>query len=75
MHEAIANSSKLLAAKEEEIKKLHEKKLMDFEEKSKLIREEKLSEGRTAVRQIKAKAEKNIEKAVELVMKEIEERV
>lgn len=73
INEAVKNSSKLLAAKEEEIRKLQEKKIMEFREKTKLIKEEKLSEGKSLVKQIKAKAEKNIPKSVEFVMKMFEE--
>ena len=75
LQEATRNSLKLLAAKQEETRKLQEKKIMEFREKSKLIREEKLAEGNTLVKQIKAKAEKNIPKAVELVMKKFEEMI
>ncbi len=75
INEAVKNSSKLLAAKEEEIRKLQEKKIMEFREKTKLIKEEKLSEGKSLVKQIKAKAEKNIPKSVEFVMKMFEETI
>ncbi len=75
LREAAVNSSKLLASKEEEIKKLQEKKIMDFRDKARLIREEKIAEGKPTARQIKAKAEKNIAKAVEFVIKKFEEMV
>lgn len=69
------NSLKLLAEKQEEISKVQEKKLADFREKARLIREEKSAEGKAAVKQLKAKAEKNVAKAVEIVMKKFEEAV
>ena len=75
MHEASSNSSKLLLAKQEEIKKLQEKKIADFREKSKLIREEKLAEGKAQVKQLMAKAEKNIKKEADFVLKKFEEMV
>lgn len=69
------NSSKLLAAKQEEIRKLQEKKVIDFRDKARLIREEKMGEGKSAVKQVKAEAEKNIAKALDFVMKRFEEMV
>ena len=75
LHKAAVDSSKLLAAKEEEIRKLQEKKLMDFREKAKLMREEKLTEGKTLAKQLKARSEKNIPKAVDFVMKRFEEMI
>ena len=75
IQEAIGNSSKLVAAKEEEIRKIQEKKLMDFREKTKLIREEKLTEGKNAARQLKARAEKNIAEAVEFAFRKFEETI
>ena len=75
VQEAAGNSSKLMAAKEEEARKLQEKKIMEFRGKAKLIREEKLSDGKAAVKQLKAKAEKNIPKAVGIVMQKFEEMI
>lgn len=75
VQDAVRNSAKLLSVKEEEIRKVQEKKIIDFREKAKLIREEKLAEGKAAVKQLKAKAEKNIQKAAELVIKKFEEMV
>ena len=72
---AIADSAKLIADKKEEIRKSQEKKLMEFREKAKLIKEEKLGESKIAVKQLKAKAEKNIPKAVDFVMKKFEEMI
>jgi vacuolar-type H+-ATPase subunit H len=75
LHQAIINSSKLLAAKEEELRKEQEKKIMDFREKAKLIREEKLAEGKVLAKQLKTKADKNTAKAVEFVLKRFEEMI
>lgn len=75
LREAYVNSSRLLASKGEEIKKLQEKKIMDFRDKSKLIKEEKIAEGKAAAKQARAKAEKNIQKAVEFIMKKFDEMV
>ena len=71
----IREAEKMIAAKEDEIKKAQEKKIVDFREKSKLLKDEKLAEGKSLAKQIKAKADKNIAKAVELVMKKFEELV
>jgi len=72
LHDAAVNSSKLLAAKEDEAKKAQEKKIADFREKAKITKEEKLIEGKALVKQLKSKAEKNIAKAVELVLEKFE---
>jgi len=73
VREATRNSSKSVAEKEEEAKQLQEKKLAEFREKAKLIREEKLAEGKAIAKQLRAKAEKNIPKAVDFVIKKFEE--
>lgn len=73
--EARLGSSKLVSAKSEEIMKLQEKKLMDFRDKSKLIIEEKIAEGKISSKQVKSKSEKNIQKAAEFVVKKFEEMV
>ena len=75
VQDAIRNSLRLLSEKEQEARKAQEKKIADFREKARLIREEKLAEGKTAARQLKTKAEKNIAKAVEIVIKKFEEMV
>ncbi len=73
LHQAAVNSSKLLAENEEAIRKAQEKKLTVFREKAKLIKEEKIAEGRNKANQIKSKAEKNIPKAISFVLKKFEE--
>ena len=75
LHQAAINSSKILTAKEEEIRKLQEKKIMEFRDKARLVKEEKIAEGRSMAKQMKAKSEKNIPKAVEFVLKKFEEMI
>jgi len=75
VQEAAKNSSKMLAAKEDELRKLQERKIMDFREKAKLMKEEKIAEGKIQAKQLKAKAEKNAAKAVELVLNRFEEMI
>ena len=75
IQEALRNSSRLLSENEAEVRKSQEKRIMDFREKARLIRDEKLAEGKQAVKQLKAKAEKHIAKAAELVAKKFEEAI
>ena len=75
LHEAVINSSKLLAEKKEEIKKFQEKKISEARDKSKLLKEEKLKEASTAVKQLKAKTGKNIGKSVDFVVNKFEEMI
>lgn len=75
IQDAIRNASKLLAEKSEEIRKLKEKKISEFMEKSAILKEERLEEGKSNSKQTKSKAEKNIGKAVDLVLKKFEEMI
>lgn len=75
IHEARVNASKSIIAKEEELRKLHEKKLADFKDKARLLSEEKLAEGKVMAKQIKAKSEKNMPKASDFVLKKFEEMI
>ena len=75
LQDATRNSSKLLSTKEDEIRKLQDKKIMDFREKLKFVKEEKLAEGKAIVKQKKIKTEKNISKAVNFVLKKFEEMI
>ena len=75
LQEATRNSSNLSSTNQEEIRKLQDKKIMDFKEKIKLIKEEKLAEGKTSAKQLKLKAEKNIPKAVDFVIKKFEQMI
>ncbi|MBI1935347.1 hypothetical protein HYS31_02805 [Candidatus Woesearchaeota archaeon] len=75
VRDAQLNAHNLLTTKEEELRKLHEKKLSEFQAKAKVIKEEKLAEGKSVSRQLKLKAEKNIPKAIDIVLKKFEEMV
>lgn len=75
LHQAAINSTKMLAAKEQEIRKLQEKKIMEFRDKARLIKAEKIADGKSMAKQLKAKAEKNISKAVEFVLKKFEDMI
>ena len=76
LNNAKRNSSKLLVEKKEEIRKAQEKKLMDFKSNvSSIINTEKAEDGKKIAGQIKAKAEKNMNKAVDFVMKKFEEMI
>lgn len=75
VQDAIKSSLKLLSEKEDEIRKAQEKKIMDFREKAKLIREEKLSEGKAVAKQLKVKSEKNVGRAVDFVLRKFEEMI
>ena len=75
IQQARLDASRLLLQKTEEIKKLQEKKIMEFRDKVNLLSEEKIIEGRALAKQLKSKAEKGRGKAVELVMKKFEEMV
>ncbi|MBI2656944.1 hypothetical protein HYX03_04345 [Candidatus Woesearchaeota archaeon] len=75
LQESARNSSRFLSAKEEEIRKAQEKRIMDFREKARLMREEKLADGKSTAKQVKLKSEKNAAKAVELVVKKFEEMI
>ena len=75
LHEATVSSSKLLAAKQDEIRKLQEKKIIEFRDKTKSIKEEKLAEGKAIAKQVRAKVEKNIAKALDFVIKKFEEMI
>ena len=75
IQDARANASRMAALSEAEIRKSHEKKLMDFKEKSKLLFEDRVSEHMILARQAKAKAEKNMVKSTEFVIKKFEEMI
>lgn len=75
LQDAVRSSSELLNGKKEELAKLEEKKIINFRNKAESAKEEKLKEGRETVAQMKKKAAKNLNKAVEYVMKEFEATV
>lgn len=64
---ALKNSLELLAVKKEEIRKSQEKKLADFINESNSKGNEKIVNSKKLLDQIRAKAEKNVDKAVEFV--------
>ena len=75
VQEARKEAARLVSSKLEEIRKNQEKKLMDFREKSKLIIGEKISEGKLQAKQLKLKSDKNMQKAVDFILKKFEERM
>ena len=68
MQKALKNSLDLLAVKKEELRKAQEKRLADFINESNSRKNETLVNSKKLLDQIRAKAEKNIDKAVEFVM-------
>lgn len=74
-NDAVSNSSKLLAKGEERLKMTHEEKIVAFRDIARHMKEEKLAEGKTAVKQLKAKSGKNVKNAVDFVMKKLDEMV
>lgn len=75
LQEANAEAAKLLESKQAEIIKQNEKKVADFREKSSLLREGKLVEGKASVKALKTKSEKNIPKAADYIAKKFEEMI
>ncbi|MEK6949845.1 MAG: hypothetical protein AABX34_06490 [Nanoarchaeota archaeon] len=63
----------ILSSNAEEIKKAQERKISELGVKSDSIRKERIEEGRKEIRQLEAKAEKNLNKAVEFIMAKLEE--
>src|SRR3989344_2569536 len=75
IQEAKSSASKMIASSESEARKSHEKKLMDFKDRSKLLFEEKISEHKISAKQAKTKADKNIPRAADIVIKKFEEMI
>ena len=73
IQEATRNATKLIADKELEIKNIKEKKISDFRDKLRLLKEDKMSEGKRDAKQLKLKSEKNVSKAVNLVLEKFNE--
>lgn len=73
VQEARKEAARIASSKLEEIRKGMEKKITDFREKSRLLGEERISEGKIQAKQIKAKSDKNMQKAVDFVLKKFEE--
>ena len=75
LHEASSSASGFVSRRMEEIKNGHDRKISDYREKAKLIKEEKLAEGKDAIKAMKSKSDRNLQKAVEFVVKRFEEMV
>ena len=73
VQKALKNSLDLLAVKKEGIRKAQEKKLADLVNESNSRKNETLVYSKKAANQIRAKAEKNIGKAVGFVMDKFKE--
>ena len=71
--QANVSSANLIAEKEHELKKLQEKKIMSARDRAKILKDEKLAEGRDVVKDIRTKVEKNIQKAADFIIKKFEE--
>jgi vacuolar-type H+-ATPase subunit H len=72
---AMADAAKLISLRQDEIKASHEKKIVDFREKSKYMIDEKIAEGKASARQVSAKSRKNSKKAVVFILKKFEELI
>ena len=75
IEKAKKDSSKAISDSKEEIIRKREEKLAALREKAASLRNEKIQESSKFVKQLKAKAEKNISKAVDFVMEKFEEMV
>ena len=75
LQEASRKSFKLIFTKEGEISKLQDRKIMDFREKIKFLKEEKLAEGKNTAKQLRQKSDKNISKAVDFIIKKFDEMI
>lgn len=75
IEKAKKDSLKYISDKKGKIIREHEEKLAALREKTASLRNEKLQESSKSVKQLKAKAQKNISKAVDFVMEKFEEMV
>ena len=75
LRDAVADASKMMSTRQEELRKIQEKKLMDFKDKLSILREEKLAEGKNESKLLKTKSEKNILRAADFVMNQFEKMV
>ncbi|MEK6942731.1 MAG: hypothetical protein AABX00_01565 [Nanoarchaeota archaeon] len=73
LQEANSNAAKMLESGHIDIAKQNEKKISDFKEKSSLLKEDKLSEGKARSKLLKSKSDKNIAKAADYITKKFEE--
>lgn len=72
IEKAKKDSLKAISDGDGEIMKAHEQKLAALMEKAVSLRNEKLQESKKSAMQLKAKAKKNIDKAVDFVMEKFE---
>jgi vacuolar-type H+-ATPase subunit H len=75
VHDAVVEASKSFSKRSEEIKGSSEKKVADFREKAKELRQEKLEEGKKLAKQIKSKASKKADDAADFIIKKFEEMI
>lgn len=75
IEKAKKDSLKAISDKKGEIIREQEEKLAALREKAASLRNEKLQESSKSAKQLKAKAEKNISKAVDFVIEKFEEMV
>ena len=75
VQEAGKEAARLVSSKLEEIRKGQEKKITDFREKSRLLGEERISEGKIQAKLTKSKSDKNMQKAVDFVLKKFGEMI
>ncbi|HLC50134.1 MAG TPA: hypothetical protein VJI97_01780 [Candidatus Nanoarchaeia archaeon] len=75
LHEANANAAKALESGQIDIAKQNDKKVSDFREKSSLLKEDKLSEGKARSKLLKSKSDKNVSKAADYIAKKFEEMI
>lgn len=75
IEKAKKDSLKAISDKKGEIIKEQEEKLAALREKAASLRNENLQESSKSVKQLKAKAQKNISKAVDFVMEKFEDMI
>ena len=54
---------------------MQDRNIMDFREKLKFRKEEKLAEGKNTANQLRQKSDKNISKAVDFIIKKFDEMI
>ena len=75
IEKAKKDSLKMISDGREEIIRGHEEKLAALRENAASLRNEKLQESSKSVKQLKAKAQKNISKAVDFVIEKFEDMI
>ena len=69
------DAATLITKKEEELKESKEKRIQDFQSKADLLKKEKISEGKSKVKELEKKSSKNIKKAVNFVFEKFEKEI